>query len=415
MLSKNVLAQNAKDIAMIKTKYIISILLAVLVIAGGAIFIYSEHYAPLNTEGGADIRVWYVNDSQAWSRVEELVERFNSGEGAEHGVSAQPYAFDSADDMRSALGRIKERGLSMPNVVLCDADLAAALREEGLLADVRSYFGEWEETWYDENAVEASSINGKLITVPVAASINIAVANRQCAEDGTLDCASFEELCRKATEYYDKEGARLFSISDYAEFFRLAMAQLGESFDAVSPHSTDNDDCKYIYKLIAETAYDRGVSSAADDPVSVLADGELPLAFMPSEMFVRYCTNDFAENVVVLPEYPKLTDGDSVYTMKVYGMTILSADENEENASAMFIKWFTSPEINTELCAGSGLIPCSGSIEYDDDSASCAMLDDYYSQLVKKSEFAASEPSAEFADNVSEFNIIMRSVMDSMD
>lgn len=400
---------------MIKNKKAIIVLLAVLIVLAIALFIYIRHYAPLDVDEGEIVRVWYVNDCKAWSEIDELTERFNESEGEKLGIKAQSYELSSADELRQALSRIKERGLAMPDVLLCDADLAAELYEEELLVDVSEYFGSWEELFCNKDAVNASSIEGKLITVPVAMSVNIAAANKESLESGLLECESFEDLCAKAGEYYGKNGTRLFSIADYAEFFRNAMAQLGKSFSAESPHSTDSEECKYIYSLIAEAAYERGVSSAPLDPVSLVAQAKLPLVFMQSDAFVAGCTNESAESIALLEDRPIIEGGENVYSCKAYGMTIFSGDESSENAAAMFIRWFTSSEVNTELCADSGLIPGTGDIEYSEDSAAAAMFYDCYKYLKRHADCAGFEPNAAFAKNVAEFNGILRSVMDSMD
>lgn len=400
---------------MVKNKKIILLVLIAAVVLTLALIIYIKHYAPLDVDEGTVLRVWYVEDCSAWGRIDELAERFNENEGAKLGIKVQTYALNDADELRQALSRIKERGLSLPNVLLCDSDLAAALNEEGLVANVGSYFESWEEAFFDKDAVSASSVDGELIAVPVAASVNVAAANKECSQSGTFDCESFEELCAKAREYYNENGSQLFSIVDYSQFFRTAMAQLGESFHAESPHSTENEKCKYIYSLIAEAAYDRGVSPASDDPVQLAAEGELPLTFMPSDMFVDLCSDEQAEKLVLLEDYPVLEGGNSVCSQQVYAVTILNTDENGENASAMFIRWFTSADINSELCADSGLIPSRGDIKKDEASAAAAMFYDNYSRLSRKSDSADREADALFANRAKEFNGIMRSVIDSMD
>lgn len=394
------------------------IVLAVLIAAAAlsfALIVYIKHYAPLDVDEGTLLRVWYVDDCASWERIDGLVESFNEGEGAKLGISVQTNALADADELRQALSRIKERGLSMPNVLLCDSDLAASLYGEGLLAEVSTYFESWEETFFDKDAVKASSLDGTLIAVPVAASVNVAAANKESLDSGELDCESFEELCDKAREYYANTGSRLFSITDYADFFRTAMAQLGESFHAESPHSTDSEKCKYIYSLIAETAYDRGIGPASDEPVQLIAQGELPLTFMPSDMFVQQCSNEQAESVSLLRAYPVMSGGDDVYSQKVYAVTIFASDENSENASAMFIRWFTSADVNTELCANSGLIPSRGDMKVDETSEAGLVFYEYYNKLERGSDCDEREADPLFAESSKEFNGILHSVIDSMD
>ena len=141
---------------MSKLKYILGIILAVVLIAAGAVYIYFAHYAPLKPDEATEVTVWYVNNDKMWQNFAGLADNYSSGEGKKYGITVKVKAFDSRTELYKDLNKAIEEKGSLPDMVVCDTDYAAYMADEGVLADLSSYFGNWEASSFSEEIAEAS-------------------------------------------------------------------------------------------------------------------------------------------------------------------------------------------------------------------------------------------------------------------
>ena len=249
---------------MSKMKYKIALAAAAVLLFGGVIYIYFAHYAPFKPDEAQTLSVWYVNDDAMWSGFNAMCGEYNETNGADCGITISTKAFDTQAQLYESVCSALENGGELPDILACDTDFAAYLDDEGRLADMDKYFGSWETSGYDKTMTAAAKSSKGLSSVPIAAETNVFIVNTDMFADYEA-ISSFEKLCSVADEYYKRTSKSFFTISDYSLFFRDAVAQLGERFDGVSPHDTDSDNCKYIYKILAETAYDRGFTSSGGE------------------------------------------------------------------------------------------------------------------------------------------------------
>lgn len=397
---------------MSRIKYSLGIILAVVLIVAGAVYIYLAHYAPLKPDEDTEVTVWYVNNDKMWQSFAGLVDNYNNGQGGKYGITVKVKAFDSRTQLYNELNKAIEEKRSLPSMVACDTDFAAYMQQQNVLADIGSYFGNWEASGYNSDMVKAAGVGGKLVSVPVAAETDVFMVNTQLFSD-IAAISSFEKLCSVADEYYSRNGDSFFTISDYSLFFRNAAAQLKDDFDAVSPHDTSNKNCKYIYKLLAETAYDRGFGASGDNAAKLVAEGKFACAIVPSSEVMRYAYAIDADSID-FAAYPCMKDGQAAYVEKVTGITITSADSNSERASAMFIRWFTSPEINAPFVGDSGYIPAAGTAATASDYEIYSELTAAIQERQNNSERYTFEASAEYSVNSRSFDEILTTIMDSL-
>ena len=397
---------------MSKIKYNLGLIIAALLVIAGVLYIYFAHYAPYRPPEPQTLSVWYVDDDAMWGGFAELCAEYNEEDGGKYGIGVQPKAFNTADALYDEVSELIESGGELPDMIACDTDFAAWLDEKAVLADMDEYFGDWETSKYDEYMTRASRAGENLVAVPIAAETNVFIVNTDKFSDISA-VSNFEKLCSVSSEYYSRNFAGFFTISDYSLFFRNAMAQLGDDFDAVSPHDTKSENCKYIYKQLAETAYDRGFTPSDNAAVYKVAEGKLPCAIVSSADIMKYAGRLEGDNISFAP-FPYMKDGKPVYTEKVTGMAILASDSTRERSAAMFIKWFASSNVNSRFVGDSGYIAAVGTEASGSDSEVYVKL----MQAVKALKAAGSrvtyEARAEYSENSRNFDNVLRTIMNSL-
>ena len=397
---------------MSKLKYSLGIILAVVLIAAGAVYIYFAHYAPLKPDEATEVTVWYVNNDKMWQNFAGLADNYSSGEGKKYGITVKVKAFDSRTELYKDLNKAIEEKGALPDMVVCDTDYAAYMADKGVLADLSSYFGNWEASSFSEEIAEASSKDGTLVAVPIAAETEVFMVNTKIFPDISA-LSSFEKLCSVADEYYLRNGSSFFTVSDYSFFFRTAAAQLNDDFDAVSPYDTNNKNCKYIYKLLAEAAYNRGFEASGEDAAKMVAEGKYACAIVSSPDVMRYAYALNADDIE-FATYPCMKDGEPAYVEKVTGITMTASDSDSERASAMFIRWFTSAEVESAFVGDSGYILPTGAAVSVSDFDIYSELQTAMAERRNKSEHYTYEASAEYSVNSRNFDDILNTIMDSL-
>lgn len=397
---------------MSKLKYSLGIILAVVLIAAGVVYIYFAHYAPLKPDEATEVTVWYVNNDKMWQNFAGLADNYSSGEGKKYGITVKVKAFDSRTELYKDLNKAIEEKGSLPDMVVCDTDYAAYMADEGVLADLSSYFGNWEASSFSEEIAEASSKDGTLVAVPIAAETEVFMVNTKIFPDISA-LSSFEKLCSVADEYYLRNGSSFFTVSDYSFFFRTAAAQLNDDFDAVSPYDTNNKNCKYIYKLLAEAAYNRGFEASGEDAAKMVGEGKYACAIVSSPDVMRYAYALNADDIE-FATYPCMKDGEPAYVEKVTGITMTASDSDSERASAMFIRWFTSAEVESAFVGDSGYILPTGAAVSVSDFDIYSELQTAMVERKNKSEHYTYEASAEYSVNSRNFDDILNTIMDSL-
>lgn len=355
-----------------------------------------------------NVELWYADTDLLRSRIATAVSTYNAGKGSSDGVHVELKAFQSESELYEALDQAAENEL--PELVICGANYAAGFAAEDKLADIDSYFKSSDLNDFSADFLMASEFEEKLTSIPMWATVGVLIRNDElCSDAGFPD--SFESLCETAKAYYASNGKMYFTMTDYAYFFRNAVLQLGGDFDALSPYDTDSDDFKYVYNLLAETAYDRGFAAADGNAATLVASGEAVCALV-STADIMAATQDADMTVCSLAEYPLLRGGESVYTLDVTGITLMRGTEDKELASVKFIKWLTEEDNIEELTANTGYIPPCGKMTCGGETGrSLVSIVSRYQKEYKNTLLCAD---AELAGRTAEFNGILSSIMRSL-
>ncbi len=397
---------------MSKVKYILVIIFAVILVAAGGIYIYLTHFAPLKPEHDTAISVWYVNDDAMWSNFSRTANDYNADEGAEYGITVKTKAFASQADMYDKICKIIDEGGELPNITVCDTDFSAYMNKKGVLSDLNSYMRGWEMSAISSDMIEAATAGECLTSVPIASEANVFMVNTELFSDADA-ISTFEKLCATADEYYSRTGNSFFTISDYSLFFRTASAELNDEFDAVSPHDSNNKNSKYIYKLLAESAYNRGFSAVDSDAAKQVADGKLASAIVSSADVMQYAEYMNPDSIEFY-KYPCMKDGDNVYVEKVTGAAVAKADEDSVRASVLFLKWFVSEKINARFVGDSGYTQAIGVITDEPEYEVYSKLMSAVNALKTDGEQHIYPASAAYSENSRNFDNVMKAIMGSL-
>lgn len=396
---------------MSRFKYNIFIVIIILFGIGSGFYIYKTHYSHEEVEKNTTVTLWYAEDDSLNACIPDIVDEFNAinDKDIRHNITVDVRSFENYAALKEALSFTRRS--SGPDMIVCDANNAAVLKDGGYAAELSEYFDEWNSAEFNSDLVKCISVNGKLAAVPYAADLELMIVNEDFVSDAD-DISSLEDLCSTAENYYKNNSKPMFSVGDYAKFFRTTMAQFGEEFNAVSPRNTTNDNCKYIYKLLAQSAFDRGMISS-DDPVKTVISGDVPCAIVSSSEIMAHAS-DMGKKIKIYA-CPCVEDGKQVYNLDVRGICICKTNSNRQNAAAEFIKWFISSDVNGEFVADNGYIPVRGTIDdLKSDKAIFAKLTKVISSLDRNAKHTDFAPNIEYVKNYDEFIDVMELVMDSL-
>ena len=391
---------------MSKFKYKIFIGIIILFCIVSGIYIYKTHYSPEKVEKSTEISLWYVKSNELYSGFADIADTYNKLESEERqDVSVKVKAFDSFAKLKAALE--KAHSGAGPDMIACDANNAAILRKESYTISLSGYFDEWNSNGANKDFLKCATLGNALVGLPYAATVEVLIANTDFVNDAD-SAENFEQLCANANDYYKNSNAPMLAISDYAKFFKTAMAQLDEDFAAISPRDTESENCKYIYKLLAQTAFDRGISSSYD-PIDDVIDGTIPCAIVSSSEVMERA-EDMGSSIKIYP-CPAMKDGEKIYVPDVETVCICKTDTNSQNASAEFLKWFISDEINCDFVSGSGYIPVSDTLK---STSSNYPVYKSLKTTIGDVKLEAQAPNLAYVKNYEEFVYIMELVMESL-
>ena len=391
---------------MSKSKYKIFIVIIVLFCLGSGIYIYKTHYSPEEVEEFTEITLWYVENDEFSMDFAKVANTYNKVDYEnKQSVTVSTKSFDSIESLKAELDKSKDGG--GPDMIACDANNAAMLRNDSKTIGLSKYFDEWNNAGANKDFLKCATLGNALIGLPYAADVDVMLVNTEVAPD-LSGIESFEQLCTAAKEYYANNESPMLSISDYGRFFKSAMAQLGEEFDAVSPRDTESENCKYIYKLLAQTAFDRGISLSYD-PIGDVVDGSIPCTIVSSAEIMNRA-KEIGSNVKVFA-CPPMENGRHIRVPYVETVCICSTNTNRQNASAEFLKWFISDEVNGKFVSGSGYIPVTDTLG---GTSSKHSVYDSLKAVMADVDLKAQAPNLAYVENYDEFVYIMELVMESL-
>ena len=340
------------------------------------------------TAGVTHITVWtYYNGDQLES-FNKLVDQFNETTGREKGIRVESASQGSVSDletnvMDAAQGKVG--AAAMPNIFSAYADTAYALDQMGMLVDLSQYLTEDERARYVQDYLDEGDFDGdgSMKIFPVAKSTELMFLNEtdwekfaQATGAAYDDLSTVEGLVATAGAYYDwtdaqtpkpDDGKALFGRDAMANYMLVGARQLGDTlFEVQDGKMTLNFDKDVARKLWDNyyVPFIKGYFSASgrfrsDD----MKTGNV-LAFVGSSagctFFPDHVTRSDEESYPIeIKTYPapKFEGGGDYAVQQGAGMVVIRKSDEQVEAAARFLKWFTQSDWAIEFSVTSGYLP----------------------------------------------------------
>lgn len=348
------------------------------------------------------VTVWHYYNGVQQTQFDEMVSRFNNTVGSEKGIYVEAFSKNSVSELsESVLAAVNEEpgAENAPNIFATYVETAYQVDRLGKLADLGKYFTEDEKAEYIGEYLSEGTFGDALVILPTAKSTEVMMLNLTDwegfarAEGVTYDdLSTWEGLASVAEKYYEytdaqtpdipNDGKAFFGRDAVANYMMIGAKQLGHPFaqadaDGNVSVSADRGTLKKLWENFY-VPYVKGYFTAesrfrSDDAkigaVIALVCSTTGAAYYPAEVTVNDDYTYPIENVVL--KVPNFEGTEPHIVQQGAGMSVISADEKTEYASAVFLKWFTEEERNIGFAVNSGYLPVKKSANRYEKIASC--------------------------------------------
>lgn len=326
------------------------------------------------------ITVWtYYNGAQK-ETFDTLVQQFNQTEGADRNIVVEAVSKGTIDELSQAIHDSANQTVGsdpLPQICSAYADNAFSINGMGLVVDLGQYMTDEErEEFVDAYLEEGQFEEGDTLKLfPTAKSTEVMTVNmtdweKFAADTGmSLDkLSTWEGVAETAGRYYDwSDGKAFFGRDAFANYVLIGSYQLGHEIFQIKDGSLvldfDRDtmrrlwDCYYVPYVKGH--YTASGKFRSDD----LKTGNL-LAFVGSTSGATYTPRtvtyedgtsyDIQCRILPLPNFEGTKPA---AVQQGAGMMVLKSDQETEEASVAFLKWFAGEDQNLEFSVRSGYLP----------------------------------------------------------
>lgn len=354
--------------------------------------------ARLDPNNPVTVTVWHYYNGTQQEAFDQLVTEFNHTEGLDQGIIVEASSLGSVVDLQTSVldsANKKVGAAEMPNIFAAYADTAYAVDGLGLAADLNPYFTKDELNEYVDGYIEEGRFgtDDSLKIFPIAKSTEIFMLNKtdwdafaKATGAELSQCETIEGVTELAEQYYNwtdsqtekpDDGKAFFGRDAIANYFLIGAEQLGMELFA----QKDGKPALHFDEDIVRKLWDnyyvpfvRGYFAAngrfrSDDvktgKVISFVGSSSGATFFPSSVIIDD-DHQYPIEVEVLPA-PQFEGGQPTAVQQGAGMVVTQAEESEEYASVLFLKWFTDKQRNSKFSIESGYLPVkkeANDIEY---------------------------------------------------
>ena len=343
-------------------------------------------FSPANP---VNITIWTYYNGEQLEAFNALVDEFNSTVGKEQGITVESSSHGSVTDLEnnvlaSAEGKVGAE--AMPNIFSAYADTAYALDEMGQIADLSDYLSEEDRAAFIEDYLSEGDFSGSgsIKIFPVAKSAELLFLNETdwepfAAATGATydDLATIEGLVSVAERYYEwtdaqtpdipNDGRAFFGRDAMANYMLIGAKQLDCTiFDAQDGSMTLNFDHDAVRTLWDNyyVPFIKGYFSASgrfrsDDVktgnIIAYVGSSSSATFFPTQVIADDMdSHDITRKAL---ESPKFANGEDYAVQQGAGMVVIRKSDEQVEAAARFLKWFTQSDWAIEFSVTSGYLP----------------------------------------------------------
>ncbi|NLB17205.1 MAG: extracellular solute-binding protein [Syntrophomonadaceae bacterium] len=360
----------------------LALLLAVILLTG--VIAGCQGGVKLDPKNPVTVIMWHNYGGQMQATIDKLIDEFNVTVGRERGIILNVTSVSATKELEEKLAMIAHGdpgAPQMPDIVTAYPRTAAMLANNELLAPLDQYFSAEELAKYIPQYIEEGRLSDdSLYVFPIAKSTEVLFVNQtlfdrfSAATGVSIDSlATFEGIAAAAAKYYEWTDAKTPNIPDDGKTFYTAdswsnialvgMAQMGSTFAEPDRLLTSTSDYKNVWDYCVSTAlsggfavYD-GYSSDLSKTGDILCSTGSTAGILFYGDTITYPDNTTEKVSYSILPYPTFEDGDKIALQRGAGMVIKNSTKEKEYAATLFLKWFTSPDINMRFISSTGYLP----------------------------------------------------------
>ncbi|MDY4610585.1 MAG: extracellular solute-binding protein [Sphaerochaetaceae bacterium] len=353
---------------------------------GGDQSVSSTDVAPVN------LVIWNYYIGEQKKAFDAAVAEFNATVGLKEKIVVESVSKSDITTLNNqvAASANNEPGSEpLPDMFFAYSDIAYVLAEKGLLESYDAYVAPGTFDLFVPGFVAEGKIldDGKTYILPVAKSTEVITINKtdfdifmeavdadSRFEDVSYDSfLTWEGIVKVSQAYYEwtaattGDGKALFGIDSIANFLISSNRQLGVELMTVADGKGTLSLKRSALEKIWDTYYEpmvRGWFAAygrfrSDD----VKNGDL-LAYLGSNTSGAYFPKQvFAENEATYPidllvmSMPVYEGCEKVAIQQGAGVAMIKSDARKAQAAAMFLLWFSEPDLNIKFATMSSYIP----------------------------------------------------------
>jgi len=364
-----------------KKKYILFIFILFLVPAA----ILTISFLKVKNDNPVTLTLWHNYGGQMKDKMDEIIDEFNGTIGLEEGVIINVTSISGSATLHEKLTMAANGdpgAPKLPDITTAYPKTAFILEEKGLLVDLEDQFTKEELSAYIPRFIEEGRLDkdNKLYVFPTAKStevlfVNLTIFNRFAEATGASlkNLSTFEGIIKTAALYYEwtdnqtpdtKNDGKTFYVSDSLfNYTLIGCQQLGVDFIKTNVINFKDPSVAKVWESYFNPAvqghyaiFDGYASDLAKTGDIVCSTGSTAgvLFFAPT---VTYADNTTEPAELTILPYPVFEGGEKVAVQRGAGMCITKSDKKKEKLAGIFLKWFTSPEVNLRFVSSTGYLP----------------------------------------------------------
>lgn len=365
---------------------ILGVGLSLILCLGGCV---SSDNTLLDAKKPLVISLWHYQDGNAKIQLDEQIARFNETVGKEQGIIVDAQSRGNSMQLAEIVFDAANKAIGsdpMPNIFTSYPDNAYRIDKVSELVDLEQYFSKEELAQYYPDFLENDRIGSekKLKLLPVSKSTEAVFLNQtdwdkfaQVTGADISQLSTWEGITKTAKQYYEwtdastkeeNDGKAFWGVDSMYHFMLMASKQAHEEMYVTDEHGDVTFQySKELAKRIWDNYYEAYLNgwykknntyTSADVAAGSIIASVMSTAggnYFPTEMTISK-SESYPVACTVLP-YPFIEGGARYAPIRGMDMCISKSDEAHEYASAVFLKWFTSPEQNSTFTASVGFLP----------------------------------------------------------
>lgn len=342
----------------------------------------------LDPDSPITINIWHYYNGQQEKAFNKLVEEFNQSEGKEKGIIVESSNYGSVSELGdSVLDAANEKVGSedMPNIFAAYSDTAYEIDKLGKVVSLNELFTEEELEEYVAGYLEEGYFRGDDLKIfPIAKSTEIFMLDKtdwdkfaKATGAKLSDLDTIEGITKTAQAYYEytdslrpgqDNGQAFFGRDAMANYFIIGSKQLGHEivtsdeegnakidFDKETMRKLwDNYYVPYVNGYFMSKGRFRSDDVKMGNIISCVCSTS-GSTYFPKEIIPDDDTSYKIESVV--REAPKFKGGENIAVQQGAGLVVTKGTDAENEASAVFLKWFTDEDQNISFSVDSGYMP----------------------------------------------------------